>query len=48
MPGLWVSFAALLGLTATALISTRDQTSKEAAFSTPEVGAEQAAPVASS
>ena len=34
MPGLWVSFAALLGLTATALISSSDQTSTESAFST--------------
>ena len=34
MPGLWVSFAALLGLTATALISPRLQTSADAAFET--------------
>jgi MFS family permease len=34
MPGLWVSFAALLGLTATALISSRDQTASDAAFGT--------------
>lgn len=32
MPGLWLSFAALLGLIATALISRGDQTSAESAF----------------
>ncbi|MDP9053242.1 MAG: MFS transporter [Acidobacteriota bacterium] len=35
MPGLWVSFAALLGLTATLLLSTADQMSAESAFGTP-------------
>jgi hypothetical protein len=34
MPGLWVSFAALLGLTATALISPGLQTSADSAFAT--------------
>jgi len=44
MPGLWVSFAALLGLTATALISTRDQTAESAAFGSE--GSVNAAPAA--
>src|SRR5258708_3949627 len=48
MPGLWMSFAALLGLTATALISPRDQTSKEAAFSTAEASADHTATVEAS
>jgi len=39
MPGLWVSFAALLGLTATALISSRLQTSTDAAFANPNAAA---------
>ena len=35
MPGLWLSFAALLGLIATALVSTSDQTSTASAFGVP-------------
>jgi MHS family citrate/tricarballylate:H+ symporter-like MFS transporter len=35
MPGLWVSFAALLGLIATVMIKTSDQTSAESAFGVP-------------
>jgi MFS transporter, MHS family, citrate/tricarballylate:H+ symporter len=48
MPGLWVSFGALLGLTATALISSRDQTAEDAAFSSNDASSDRAAPVASS
>jgi MFS family permease len=48
MPGLWLSFAAALGLTATALISERHQTATEAAFAEPEPSASRTAPVASS
>jgi len=36
MPGLWLSFAALLGLTATAMVSSKHQTAPEAAFSMAE------------
>jgi MFS family permease len=48
MPGLWMSFAALLGLIATALISTGDQTSTESAFGIPNASQAAGEQVASS